>query len=163
MRLVVQRVTAAQVRVDSGVVASVGVGLVVLVGVARDDTAETADWAAAKVAGLRVFSGSDGKMRLSVRQVQGSVLAVSQFTLLGTVRRGQRPDFARAAGAGEARLVYDRFVQTLGEAGIAVQTGVFGAHMQLSLVNDGPVTIIIDTDEVMPSGIRAISDAERHP
>ena len=148
MRAVVQRVSRAQVRVDGAVSGEVGRGLVVLLGVARGDGADDARSLAEKVALLRVFEDEAGKMNLSVLDVGGAVLVVSQFTLLGDGRKGNRPSFIEAAPPGEADGLYQAFCQHLRGRGLAVATGVFRAHMEVELVNDGPVTILLDSKKL---------------
>ncbi|HVO20459.1 MAG TPA: D-aminoacyl-tRNA deacylase [Anaeromyxobacter sp.] len=148
MRAVVQRVSRAQVRVDGAVSGEVGRGLVVLLGVARGDGADDARSLAEKVALLRVFEDAAGKMNLSVLDVGGAALVVSQFTLLGDGRKGNRPSFIEAAPPGEADGLYQAFCQHLRGRGLAVATGVFRAHMEVELVNDGPVTILLDSKKL---------------
>jgi D-aminoacyl-tRNA deacylase len=145
MRALVQRVTEASVMVDRQVVGEVGVGLVVLLGVTHADTPDQAKWLAGKVAGLRVFEDADGKMNRSVVDVGGGVLAVSQFTLYGDCRKGRRPSFDAAARPEQAKTLYEAFIAELRALGLSVAAGVFQAHMQVSLVNDGPVTLMVDT------------------
>lgn len=145
MRAVVQRVTEARVLVGTTLAGEVGTGLLVLVGVTHDDTPEQAAYLAGKLAGLRVFEDSEGRMNRSLADVGGSVLAVSQFTLYGDCRKGRRPSFDAAAGPEHARQLYDRLVGDLRGLGVPVETGVFQAHMRVELVNDGPVTILLDT------------------
>ncbi len=147
MRAVVQRVSRARVTVGDEVVGQIGPGYVVLLGVAREDDEAAADYLAEKVAGLRVFEDENGKMNRSIQEVGGSILAVSQFTLYGDVRRGRRPGFDRAARPEQAEPLYQRFVQRLREMGLHVETGRFQAHMEVELVNDGPVTILIDSEK----------------
>lgn len=149
MRAAIQRVTAAQVSVDGQVVGQIGLGFLVLLGIAHADGDEEAQYLARKIAGLRVFEDNDGKMNLALGDVGGSVLAVSQFTLYGDVRKGRRPSFIDAARPDHAEPLYQRFCRMLAAEGIAVQQGVFQAHMEISLVNDGPVTIWMDTAELM--------------
>lgn len=144
VRLVVQRVSSASVTVGDGMVASIGAGLLVLVGVGHGDTTATADAAGAKVAGLRIFSDDAGRMNRSVVDVGGEVLAVSQFTLLGDAGRGRRPSFTPAAPPDVAEPLVGQFVESLRAHGVTVGTGVFGAHMGVSLVNDGPVTLVLE-------------------
>ncbi len=144
MRVVLQRVTKASVVVAGETVAAIGSGFLALVGVGDEDTDADADVVAAKVAGLRVFSDSDGRFNESLADAGGAVLVVSQFTLLGDVRRGRRPSFSKAAAPEVAEPLVDRFADGLRGAGIEVATGVFGAMMQVRLVNDGPVTLVID-------------------
>ena len=145
MRAVIQRVSAASVRVGDRVVGEIGAGLVALVGVARDDDASDADIIAAKIASLRVFDDSAGAMNLAVAEIGGAVLAVSQFTLYGDVRKGRRPSFIAAAPAGQARPLFDQVVERLRSAGVRAQTGEVGAEMFVTLINDGPVTILVDS------------------
>jgi D-tyrosyl-tRNA(Tyr) deacylase len=145
MRALVQRVSEARVSVDGRVVGEIRAGLLVLVGVTHEDTAERAAWLADKVAGLRVFGDDDGRMNRSVGDVGGAILAVSQFTLYGECRRGRRPSFDAAAKPDQAEALYDAFVAALRSLGVPVSTGVFQAHMQVALVNDGPVTLMVET------------------
>ena len=147
MRAVIQRVSSASVRVDSELVSRIGRGFLVLLGVGRGDGSKEIDYLVRKVAGLRVFEDEDGKMNRSLGDpmVQGEILAVSQFTLLGDVRRGNRPSFIEAEEPERAERLFDAFVQALRERSIPVKTGVFRAHMDVSLVNDGPVTILLDS------------------
>lgn len=145
MRAVVQRVTEARVEVDGRVVGKIESGLAVLLAVANDDSTSDADYLADKIINLRIFSDADGKMNLSLVDNGGAVLVVSQFTLYGDVRRGRRPSYTDAAEPEKANLLYTYFVDRLRRAGITVETGVFQAHMQVNLTNDGPVTILIDS------------------
>jgi D-tyrosyl-tRNA(Tyr) deacylase len=147
MRAVVQRVSSARVFVAGQVVGEVGVGLVALLGVTRGDTPEDASYLARKISGLRIFEDADGKMNLSLADVGGSLLAVSQFTLYGDCRKGRRPSFDAAAGLDQARRLYEQFVEDLRALRVCTATGVFQAHMQVELVNDGPVTLLLDTAE----------------
>jgi D-tyrosyl-tRNA(Tyr) deacylase len=146
MRAVCQRVTQARVTVDGSVVGAIGPGLLVLLGVARDDTDDVADRLATRVASLRVFEGNTPRFDRSVVDVGGEALVVSQFTLMTDPARtkGARPDFSGAARPEIAEPLYDRFSRALAVRGVAVRTGVFGARMQVELVNDGPVTIILE-------------------
>ena len=146
MRAVVQRVSSARVLVDGRVTGEIGRGLLVLLGVAGDDTAADVAYTAAKVRELRVFEGAEGKpMDQAVAAVGGAVLVVSQFTLYGDVRRGRRPSFDAAAAPADARELYEAFVRELRSAGLPISTGEFQAMMQVELVNDGPVTILVDS------------------
>jgi D-tyrosyl-tRNA(Tyr) deacylase len=145
MKAVVQRVSNASVVVGEDTCATVGRGFLVLLGVAQDDTEADADYLAEKIAGLRVFEDDQGRMNLSLADVGGSVLAVSNFTLLADCRKGRRPSFSEAAAPDEARSLYERFVQRLRDLGVPVQTGQFQGKMQVSLCNDGPVTLIIES------------------
>lgn len=146
MRAVVQRVTHASVTVDGKIVGEIGPGLLVLLAAGEGDTEADARWLAHKIANLRIFSDAEGKMNLSVQAIGGSALVVSQFTLYGDIRRGFRPSFVRAAPPDVAEALVDVFVEALRAAGILVATGLFRAHMQVSLVNDGPVTIILEKE-----------------
>lgn len=146
MRAVVQRVSSASVRVDGETVGAIEAGLFVLLGVEVGDTPAELEWLVQKVAGLRVFSDAAGQMNLDLAGVGGRCLVVSQFTLLASTRKGRRPSYLRSARPEEAVPLYEAFVAALAEAtGTAVATGVFGADMQVALVNDGPVTVVIDT------------------
>lgn len=145
MRAVVQRVSRAHVEVDGEIAGAIGRGLLVLLGVAVDDTEDDAHYVAEKVAHLRIFPDESGKMNRSVLEAGGEVLAVSQFTLYGDTRRGRRPSFIRSAPAEAALPLYRRFVEALRATGLTVREGVFGAMMAVSLVNDGPVTLIVDS------------------
>jgi D-tyrosyl-tRNA(Tyr) deacylase len=145
VRIVLQRVKKASVTVGDERISEIGVGLLLLVGVAQGDGEAEADWLAVKVAGLRIMGDKEGKMNLSVRDVGGEVLAVSQFTLLADTRKGKRPSFVHAAPPEEAEAVFDHFCKRLREAGVgSVKTGSFGAMMDVALVNDGPVTIVLE-------------------
>jgi D-tyrosyl-tRNA(Tyr) deacylase len=145
MRAVLQRVSRASVEVDGAVVGAIGVGWLVLLGVARGDGDEDADRLAEKVAALRAFEDEAGKMNRSVAEVGGGVLVVSQFTLLGDCRAGRRPSFTEAAEPAEAERLYRRFADRLAATGLPVATGVFRAMMRVSLINDGPVTLLLDS------------------
>ena len=145
MRAVVQRVTRARVEVDGTVVGEIGGGLLVLLGVAKADTPGDSTFLADKIAGLRIFADEAGKMNLSVVETGGSLLVVSQFTLYGDTRKGRRPGFDAAAPAEQARALYEHFVDAARRHGIRVETGVFQAHMAVSLTNDGPVTLILES------------------
>ena len=144
MRAVVQRVSSACVRVDGDVVGEIGRGLLVLLGVTHDDTQAQADWLAEKLVGLRIFEDDAGKMNLSLDEVRGSMLIVSQFTLYGDSRKGRRPSFVDAARPEQAVPLYEAFIRSVQALGITVATGRFGAMMQVELVNDGPVTLIVE-------------------
>ena len=146
MRIVIQRVSRASVCVDCSAVSQISRGLMILVGVENGDTEEDAAWLASKAARLRIFDDADGVMNLSVTDVGGELLAVSQFTLTASTRKGNRPSYIRAACHETAVPIYERFCRMLEqESGAQVRKGVFGADMQVELVNDGPVTIIIDS------------------
>jgi D-aminoacyl-tRNA deacylase len=145
MRAVVQRVSRAQVKVAEEVVGQIGRGLLVLLGVSQTDTEADADYLGSKTLGLRIFDDADGKMNLAVGEVGGAILVVSQFTLYGDVRRGKRPSFDAAAPPQKARELYEYFVARLRRAGNPCATGRFQEMMQVELVNDGPVTILLDS------------------
>jgi len=145
MRAVIQRVSSARVEVGGDVVGSIGKGFVALVGVARDDGDDDARVTASKISGLRVFNDDGGAMNRSLADAGGSVLAISQFTLYGDARKGRRPSFLDAASPDAAKPLFERVVELLRRDGINVETGVFGASMQVELTNDGPVTILIDS------------------
>jgi D-tyrosyl-tRNA(Tyr) deacylase len=145
MRAVVQRVSRASVTVEDHVVGEIALGLLVLLGVSTGDTQADADYLAEKIAGLRIFEDQDGKMNRSVGDAGGAVLAVSQFTLYGDARRGKRPSFDDAARPERARELYESFVARIRERGLRCETGQFQAMMSVSLVNDGPVTILLDS------------------
>ena len=145
MRAVIQRVSRASVTVSGEVVGEIGVGLLVLLGVEEGDTQDDVVWMANKVVGLRVFADAEGKMNLDVGEVGGSILAVSQFTLLGDCRKGRRPSFVAAAGPEEANALYRSFVAEVTGQGLEVQEGRFQQQMDVELVNDGPVTLQIDS------------------
>ncbi|MEJ2183742.1 MAG: D-aminoacyl-tRNA deacylase [Nitrospirota bacterium] len=147
MRALIQRVSEASVRVGEERVASIGRGLLVLVGVMRGDGPEDADWLVRKVANLRIFEDAGGKMNLSVRDVGGEVLAVSQFTLAADLRRGNRPSFTAAEEPARAEAMFREFVEALGREGVRVCRGRFAAHMHVALTNDGPVTVLLDSAE----------------
>lgn len=145
MRAVVQRVTEAKVQVADELVGEIGRGLVVLLGVARDDSIEDGDYLVEKIVNLRIFDDEAGKMNLSLLDVEGALLVVSQFTLFGDVRRGRRPSYTDAAEPDKANQLYEHFVHRAKARQIKVQTGIFQAMMRVSLTNDGPVTILIDS------------------
>jgi D-tyrosyl-tRNA(Tyr) deacylase len=147
VRALLQRTSEASVRIGDDVVASIGAGLVILVGVSHDDDADVADALARRVTALRIFRDDDGRTNLSLTDVRGEVLVVSQFTLFADTRRGRRPGFTDAAPPEQAQRLYERFVAALREHDVRVETGRFGAEMAVSLVNDGPFTIWLDTDD----------------
>ena len=145
MRAVVQRVSRAQVTVAEETVGEIGRGLLVLLGVTHADNKADADYLVDKIAGLRIFEDGNGKMNLDITAVSGGILVVSQFTLYGDVRRGKRPSFDAAAAPQRARQLYEYFVERIRAAGLPCQTGRFQEMMQVELVNDGPVTILLDS------------------
>ncbi|HEV3306906.1 MAG TPA: D-aminoacyl-tRNA deacylase [Candidatus Sulfotelmatobacter sp.] len=149
MRAVVQRVSRAQVTVGGEITGQIGLGLLVLLGVGRDDTEADATYLAEKIVGLRVFEDDQGKMNRSAQEVGGSVLAVSQFTLYGDVRRGKRPSFDAAAPPERARQLYEFFVEQIRAAGLPCETGRFQEMMKVELVNEGPVTILLDSRKIL--------------
>lgn len=144
MRIVLQRVSRAEVRIGGEVVGRIGRGLLVLLGVARGDTVEDACWLAEKIVGLRIFNDDQGKMNRDLTEVSGSVLVVSQFTLHGDCRKGRRPSFVAAAPPETAIPLYEAFINAVRALGVPVETGRFGAMMEVELVNDGPVTLILE-------------------
>jgi D-aminoacyl-tRNA deacylase len=145
MRAVVQRVASARVRVDDRVVGEIGLGVVVLAGIEKGDEVGDVQYVAGKVKDLRIFEDAAGKMNLSVAEVGGRVLAVSQFTLCGDCRRGRRPSFDAAEAPASAKSLYEAFLTELRALNLAVETGEFQAHMRVELVNDGPVTLLLDS------------------
>jgi D-aminoacyl-tRNA deacylase len=146
VRAVLQRVSRARVVVDGKVVGEIGAGLLVLLGVGKEDTPAAAAHLAEKTAQLRIFNDAQGKMNLSLLETGGAALVVSQFTLYGDVSKGRRPAFGGAAPPAEAKALYEEYVRSLRDTGVRVETGVFQAHMEVELVNDGPVTILLDSD-----------------
>jgi D-tyrosyl-tRNA(Tyr) deacylase len=147
MRLVIQRVKEARVTVNHVAAGSIETGLLVFLGVSRTDTIEDADYLTGKLLGLRIFPDEDGKMNRNVQEAGGSLLIVSQFTLYGDCRKGRRPSFDQAAPPDQAQDLYNYFVESAKRGPVAVETGVFQAAMQVHIVNDGPVTILIDSAE----------------
>ena len=147
MKILLQRVSRAEVRVAGAIVGSIATGLVVFVGVEETDTVEDAEWNAAKTAELRIFPDTLGRMNLDVSEIRGAVLVVSQFTLAASTRRGRRPSFDAAAKPEKAQELYERFVVALRNRGLVVATGTFRAMMEVELVNDGPVTLLLDPRE----------------
>ena len=146
MRAVIQRVAKASVKVDGQVTGSIGKGLLILVGIEDADTQEDIDWLTKKIVGLRIFDDENGVMNLSVMEIEGSILAVSQFTLMASTKKGNRPSYIRASKGDFAQPMYEKFCQALEkESGKKTEKGIFGADMKVSLLNDGPVTIIMDT------------------
>jgi len=148
MRAVIQRVRLARVRVDGRTVGEIGAGIVVLLGIAKGDLNEAAHHLAEKTANMRIFDDAEGKMNVSLLESGGAALVVSQFTLYGDVRRGRRPGFERAAPPSEANPTYEEYIARLKSLGVPVETGIFQAHMVVELENDGPVTILVDSEKV---------------
>ena len=145
MRAVIQRVKESSVAVDNKIIGRIGRGLMVLLGVAKEDTVREADYLADKIVNLRVFEDETGKMNRSLLETWAEMLVVSQFTLLGDCRKGRRPSYINAAGPDEANVLYEYFVRQVKQKGIQVQTGQFRAMMDVSLINDGPVTLIVES------------------
>ena len=145
MRVVLQRVSSASVKIDGAVTGEIGPGLVLLLGIAKDDAPEDVEYVVNKCAGLRIFGDEQGKMNRSLHDVGGEVLAISQFTLFGDTRKGRRPSFESAAPPEHAEPLYELAVERLREHGIRVATGRFSAYMEVSLVNDGPVTLTVES------------------
>lgn len=146
MKIVIQRCSRAEVRIEGEVVGKIGKGFVLLVGITHNDTQNDAEYLAKKVAGMRIFEDADDKMNLSIAEVGGEILSISQFTLYGNAEKGNRPSFIKAAQAEVAEPLYDYFNQVLREHySLHVETGRFGAHMEVDFVNDGPVTIIVES------------------
>lgn len=147
MRAVIQRVRSARVSVDGTEVGSIGAGMLVLLAASVGDGPEQVEWMAEKLCGLRIYPDEAGKMNLSLAQVRGKMLVVSQFTLYGDCRKGKRPSYSGAAPPEQAKPLYESFIETVKNKGIAVEGGIFGAMMQVELVNDGPVTLIVDSPQ----------------
>lgn len=145
MRCVVQRVKSASVRVNEETVGKINKGLLVLFGVGDDDNQSDLDWIVDKIIGLRIFEDDEGKMNLSVQDIGGEILLVSQFTLYGDCRKGKRPSFSKAGAPDVAKDLFDQAVEKVREKGIHVETGIFQAEMQVELINDGPVTLLLDS------------------
>lgn len=148
MKAVIQRVKNASVEIDNELFSSINTGYLVLFGVEKGDTKEQADWICNKISNLRCFPDENGKMNLSIKDVQGEMLIVSQFTLCGDIKKGTRPSFDNAMKPDEANQMYEYFVSKTKEQNIPVKTGVFAAHMEVNLLNDGPVTFIIEAPKV---------------
>jgi len=152
MRAVIQRVSSASVTVDGATAGRIGAGLLVLLGVGKGDTEQDAETLARKIVELRVFQDDAGKMNLSVKETGGALLVVSQFTLYGDTRKGRRPSFDLAAPPEEARRLYEKFVEAARAEGVPVETGIFQAMMSVSLVNEGPVTFVVESRDPSRSG-----------
>jgi D-tyrosyl-tRNA(Tyr) deacylase len=148
MRAVVQRVTKASVSVDNEVVGKVSNGIVILLGVGKDDTEEDAKYLAEKIVNLRIFDDKDGKMNLSLLDVKGHALIISQFTLYGDCRRGRRPSYSDSAPPDLAKALYEKFIELVKNYDVHVETGIFAAHMLVEIHNDGPVTLLLDSKKV---------------
>lgn len=146
MRVVIQRVSEASIRIGGKIKSEIGLGLLVLLGIEDADTDEDSNWLCRKISGLRIFNDENGVMNKSVKEVNGEIIVVSQFTLHASIKKGNRPSYIKAAKPDFAIPVYERFVKLLGmESGITIQTGEFGADMKVKLLNDGPVTIMMDS------------------
>ena len=145
MRAVVQRVTSSNVKVGGAIVGEIGKGIMVLIGISKDDTMEDIIYTKDKLINLRIFEDSEGKMNLSLKDIGGELLIVSQFTLYGDCRKGRRPNFMEALSGEEANKLYEAFVEECKKEELTVQTGVFGANMEVNIANDGPVTLLIDS------------------
>jgi len=149
LRAVVQRVTRARVTISAKIAGEISSGVLILLGVGRTDNLESVSYLAEKITNLRIFSDPAGKMNLSLLDVKGSALVVSQFTLYADTRGGRRPSYVQAAAPEEANRLYEEFVRCLRALGVPVETGVFQAHMEVELINDGPVTILLDSEKVI--------------
>jgi D-tyrosyl-tRNA(Tyr) deacylase len=145
MRMVIQRVSQASVQVDGDVVGKIGRGLLVFLGVGREDSQADIDFIADKAVNLRIFEDTDGKMNHSIKDIDGQVLLISQFTLFGDCRKGRRPDFTAAGPPDLAKTLYEQTIRAIEEKGVPVETGIFAAHMHIDSINDGPVTLILDS------------------
>ncbi|MBL4931125.1 D-aminoacyl-tRNA deacylase [Clostridium paridis] len=145
MRAVVQRVKRSSVKVDGKIIGEIGVGLNVLIGITKGDTDEDIKYIRDKVVNLRIFSDSDDKMNLSLKDVEGEILIISQFTLYGDCRKGRRPSFINALGGEEAIGIYEKVIEAFKEEGVRVETGEFGADMEVEIINDGPVTLLLES------------------
>jgi D-tyrosyl-tRNA(Tyr) deacylase len=153
MKAVLQRVTRASVEVDATTVGRIDIGLLVLLGVAKEDDERDALYLAEKISSLRIFADEQGKMNRSIADIEGAVLLVSQFTLLGETTKGRRPDFVEAAAPEQAKTLYERVAEALRSKGLMVETGRFGAYMKVELVNDGPVTLLLDSRRAIRPGM----------
>ena len=147
MRAVVQRVTYSSVEVDGVIVGEINKGFNVLLGISKEDTEEDMKYIKDKIINLRIFSDENDKMNLSLLDIQGELLLISQFTLYGDARKGRRPNFMNALGGEEAKSFYDKFVEIMKETGLKVETGIFGADMKVDIKNDGPVTILLESSK----------------
>ncbi|OOM09372.1 D-aminoacyl-tRNA deacylase [Clostridium saccharobutylicum] len=145
MRAVVQRVTSSSVSVDGEIIGKINEGVNVLIGISKDDTLEDLKYIKDKIINLRIFHDENDKMNLSLLDIQGEILAISQFTLYGDCRKGRRPNFMDAKGGDEAKELYDEFIKMIKTSNLKVETGEFGAHMKVEINNDGPVTILLDS------------------
>ena len=147
MRVVVQRVKYSKVTVDNEIIGEISKGINVLIGISNSDTEEDLKYIKEKIVNLRIFEDEDNKMNKSLLDIKGDILAISQFTLYGDCRKGRRPNFMKALGGDEARVLYEKFIEMLKETGLRVETGKFGAHMMVDIINDGPVTLLLDSNK----------------
>lgn len=145
MKVVIQRVSEASVKVDEKIVGAIGNGLMLLVGIDENDEHADADWAVQKILNLRIFGDEDGKLNLSVKDISGEILCISQFTLIADYKKGNRPSFIKAAKPDKAIPLFDYFKEEISKSGLKTESGIFGADMKVSLINDGPVTIVMDS------------------
>lgn len=145
MRAVVQRVTSSKVTVEGNIIGSINKGLNILIGISKDDTEEDLLYIKEKLINLRIFEDEADKINLSVLDVKGEILVISQFTLYGDCRKGRRPNFMEAEGGEKAKVLYERFIELLKESNLKIETGEFGAHMKVDIQNDGPVTLMLDS------------------
>ena len=145
MKIVVQRVKEANVKVDNEIVGKISEGLMLLIGVDEDDDTNDADWLIKKIIDLRIFSDQEGKMNLSVKDISGEILCISQFTLISDYKKGNRPSYIKAAKPEKAIPLFEYFKSEIGKSGLKIESGIFGADMKVSLINDGPVTIVMDS------------------
>ncbi|MDR6517180.1 D-aminoacyl-tRNA deacylase [Chryseobacterium camelliae] len=145
MKVVIQRVSESSVRVDGEIVGAIGRGLMLLVGIDENDSLADADWLVQKILNLRIFGDDEGKMNLSIKDIAGELLCISQFTLMAEYRKGNRPSFIRAARPDQAVPIFEYFKKEIAKSGLKTESGIFGADMKVSLVNDGPVTIVMDS------------------
>ncbi|KPH11215.1 D-aminoacyl-tRNA deacylase [Chryseobacterium sp. ERMR1:04] len=145
MKVVIQRVSEASVKVDEKIVGAIGNGLMLLVGIDENDENTDADWAVQKILNLRIFGDEDGKLNLSVKDISGEILCISQFTLIADYKKGNRPSFIKAAKPDKAIPLFDYFKEEISKSGLKTESGIFGADMKVSLINDGPVTIVMDS------------------
>lgn len=145
MRAVVQRVSSSSVKVDGKVIGEIGLGINVLIGISKEDTIKDLEYIKDKIINLRIFQDENDKMNYSLLDIKGDILAISQFTLYGDCRKGRRPNFMNAKGGEEAKILYNKFIDMLKDTGLKVETGEFGAHMEVDIQNDGPVTMLLDS------------------
>lgn len=145
MKIVIQRVSESHVKVDGKIVGEIGKGLMLLIGIDENDTETDADWLVQKILNLRIFGDEDGKLNLSVKDIKGEILCISQFTLIADYKKGNRPSFIKAAKPDKAIPLFDYFKQEISKSGLKTDSGIFGADMKVSLINDGPVTIVMDS------------------